>query len=258
MREGLKYRLEKLRKSTQDSTVLQDLHSLRQLEAPKVIMRGEELCSFAWEDWNEIRKAFENHADLPLHQWWKNVEDVHFESGSVRIGWREDKIYLLASMEDQSVVTTAQRNGERLWELGDVVEIFIKSLDASEYYELQVAPNGCTLQLRYPDASAITTLRGLKMKGWDRFIVHESIFSIRSRVDDKKWHVLVEIPGELLFFDHASLLGCSCRISVSRYDYWEDARSPHLSSTSPHSEMDFHRQKDWAVVELVKPRPSIT
>lgn len=232
--------------------MLQDLYLLRQLEAPRLIIKGEELQGCGWKDWAEIQTVFGNHVDLPLQQWWEKVEDLHFESGSVRIGWREDKIYLLANMEDQSVVTTAHRNGERLWELGDVVEIFVKSPYQSEYYELQVAPNGCVLQLKYPDPTIIIDLRSREMTRLNDFILHEEIFPIRLRIQDGGWNLFVEIPGKLFFADVISLLGYACQISVSRYDHWADARPPQLSSISPHSQLDFHRQRDWGLVQFVR------
>ncbi len=256
MRKGMKQQPEKVQEFVQDPATVQDLQALREFEVPKVMIRGEELLgNCAWEDWNQVTQAFKHHPDLPLEQWGKNGGDAYFESASVRIGWKDDKIYLLAAMEDQSIVITAHRDNKQLWEGGDAVEIFLKSTGASECYQLQVAPNGDTLQLGYPDAAAIATLRHTDVAGLSNFLIREPVFAVRSQVKDKKWRVLIEIPGRILFSGDNPLLGCACWISVCRHDHWMDARPPCHSSTSPHFETDFHQQKDWGLVDFVNARP---
>lgn len=254
----MKHQPEKTGGFVQNSTTIQDLQTLHEFKAPRLMIRGEELLgSCVWEDWTQVKQVFKHHPNLPLQQWGKNGCDAYFESASVQIGWKDNKIYLLATMEDQSIVTTAQQDDEQLWERGDAVEVFFKSPGASECYQLQIAPNGDTLQLSYPDAVAIATFRHTAMAGLRNFLIREPVFVIHSQVKNKTWRVLIEIPGRILFADDDALLGRACWISVCRHDYWADARPLCHSSTSPHFETDFHQQKDWGLVDFVNARPGI-
>ena len=54
-----------------------------------------------------------------------------------------------------------------------------------------------------------------------------------------------EIPINLVVGDPANPGNAPWRFSFSRYDHTRGANNPVLSSSSPHQELDFHRQEDW-------------
>ncbi|PWU05984.1 MAG: hypothetical protein C5B47_08225 [Verrucomicrobia bacterium] len=220
-----------------------------------MMIRGEELPGdWESEDWDQVEYAFGDHTEIPLQQWKENSGEISFESASVRIGWRHDKIYVLATMEDRSIVTGIPREDQQLWERGDAVEVFLQSFSASECYQLQATPDGETLQLGYPDTDVITNLRHGNMAELSHFVVCKPVFAVRTQVKDGKWRILVEVPSQVLFSDDGLLLGRACWLSVCRHDHWADARPPCVSSTSPHLKTDYHQQKDWGLVYFVMHR----
>ncbi len=46
----------------------------------------------------------------------------------MRLGWNAAGLWVLATMDDDSIVSRATGNNQRLWNLGDVFEIFVRDL----------------------------------------------------------------------------------------------------------------------------------
>lgn len=177
---------------------------------------------------DSARRAFAKAPSAALGQGWREAPEPGFRPGAVRVGYREQCLHVLAELEDESVATAAVRAGQRLWELGDVFEIFLETAGAREYHELHVAPGNLRARLRIPlprpDAppERLMTEPGFHSTVW---------------TGGGGWQVLASIPFALLGGEPA-------RYSFSRYDH-SPGRAPVLSSSSPHAAADFHRREEW-------------
>ena len=138
----------------------------------------------------------------------------------------------------REAITTATSHGQRLWELGDVVELFIQKDGESSYREYQVAPNGFTLSLHYPDITSVADVRSGKRR-MEEFLSGE-IPAVKVTETGEGWQVLMSVPLP-------ASPGERFRVSCCRYDAGGAGSPPVISSTSPHPVRDFHRPQDWRV-----------
>jgi hypothetical protein len=171
--------------------------------------------------------------ELILNQSWER--DPEFRPGRAVFSWSEGHLHLRAEFRGGGANTTATRHGERLWEIGDVAELFIQRCGENAYREYQVAPNGLTLALFYPDLSGVADLRRGHRR-MEEFLTGE-IPSAAVSVDSEGWSVALSVPL-------SASPGETFRLSCCRYDHGMGAM-PVLSSTSPHPVRDFHRPQDW-------------
>jgi hypothetical protein len=142
---------------------------------------------------------------------------------------------LKVDLIDEEVITTASAHGQKLWEHGDVVELFIQRVGESGYREYQVAPNGFSLALQYPDISCVADVRNGEQR-MEEFLSSE-IPAVQITRNSEGWQVCLSIPLE-------ASPGERFRVSCCRYDAAK-GRLPVISSTSPHPVRDFHRPQDW-------------
>ncbi len=196
------------------------------------------------EEW---RSAFVSVPKLEFLQAWRETVEPGFRPGVARIGWTSQSFWVLAELEDESFVNRATGLNQRTWELGDVLEIFIKTESEVGYYEFHITPDNHHLQLRFPKP-------GLVFMGmtFETYMLEGEL--IRSQVwpfpEEKRWAIGVEIPMTL--FNESLCEGSRIRFSISRYDFTEGQPRPVLSSTSPLQAMRFHRVENWRVGRLVE------
>lgn len=173
---------------------------------------------------------------LPLLQSWRIEPEVSFHPAWAHFHWREGALLLEAELKQPvPPVTMATQDHQRLWKLGDVVELFVQREGEVSYREYQVAPNGMMLSLLYPDASAVASVRSGSQSLEAYFSDQTSNPSVA--ISPGGWSVRLRIPlpaepGECV------------RVSCCRYDY-STGGAPIISSTSPHPVRDFHRPGDW-------------
>ncbi len=173
--------------------------------------------------------------ELPIIQSWLPQQEEGFRPGIATFSWSDGKLHLKAELIDDTVNTTATAHGQKLWEHGDVVELFIQKEGESGYREYQVAPNGYTLALRYPDVSCVASVRNGERR-MEEFLSQE-IPAAQITMTPDGWRVLLSVPL-------AASPGERFLVSCCRYDACE-GRKPVISSTSPHPVRDFHRPQDW-------------
>lgn len=173
--------------------------------------------------------------ELSLTQSWLTEPESGFLPGNARISWTDGKLHLRADLVAEEVITTAAAHGQRLWEHGDVVELFVQRVGEKGYREYQVSPNGFTLALHYPDTDCVVSVRG-GQRHMEEFLLEE-IPEAEVSLSEKGWSVSLSIPLP-------ALVGERFRVSCCRYDAGT-GRPPVISSTSPHLVRDFHRPQDW-------------
>ena len=172
---------------------------------------------------------------LPLTQSWLPEPEPGFLPGTAAFSWADGQLRLCTDLADEEVITAASSHGQRLWELGDVAELFVQRVGEESYREYQVAPNGFTLALRYPDLSGVAAVRSGK-RPLNDFLIQETPEVSVTRTETG-WKAVLAVPLP-------ACRGDLFRVSCCRYDHLPE-RSPVISSTSPHPVRDFHRPQDW-------------
>ena len=180
--------------------------------------------------------------NLPLLQAWLPTPELGFLPGTACFAWKDGKLELTVDLTDQDVITSATASNQRLWELGDVVELFVQRVGESAYREYQVTPNGFTLALSYPDSSGVAAVRS-GARQIDEFF-SDAAFMAQGELTAKGWRAHFSIPL-------VGSLGDRIRVSCCRYDAGTE-RSPIISSTSHHPVRDFHRPQDWREMILME------
>jgi hypothetical protein len=172
---------------------------------------------------------------MHFSQAWLAEPEEGFRPGIARISWCRGELHLEVELIDDEVSTTATAHQQRLWEQGDVVELFLQCVGESGYHEYQIAPNSLTLALYYPDLSCVAAVRS-GARRMEEFLTTLPTTAEALRTP-QGWNARLSIPV------HA-VPGDRLRVSCSRYDAGT-GRSPIISSTSPHPLRDFHRSQDW-------------
>lgn len=171
----------------------------------------------------------------PFSQSWLPEEEMDFRPGRANFSWSQGHLSLEADLIDEEVSSIATAHQQRLWEQGDVIELFFQREGKDDYYEYQIAPNGFTLALHYPDLSQVMAVRRGE-RPLEEFFSRELI-EAEAEMTPKGWKARLSVPLD-------AKEGDQMRVSCSRYDYGT-GRAPILSSTSPHPIRDFHRPQDW-------------
>ena len=173
--------------------------------------------------------------ELPLTQSWLPQQEDGFRPGLATFSYSDGNLHLKAELIDEDVSSIATKHGQKLWEHGDVVEFFIQKEGDSGYREYQVAPNGFTLALHYPEITCVAAVRSGE-RHMEEFLTKE-IPAATITMTSEGWQVLMSISLP-------ASRGERFRVSCCRYDAG-NGRPPIISSTSAHSIRDFHRPQDW-------------
>ena len=181
-------------------------------------------------------------ATVPLQfaQAWLQHPESALRPGWVWFFTTPDRFVVLAELHDNDIMTMGRRHNDPLWDLGDVFEIFLRHRLRAEYYEFHTAPNGVTLDMRYPRLYASRTA------GVEQYMLAKPHFTSHVICEPEKgrWRVAAEIPVTNLVPPEFACTESEWQFSFCRYDCGP-ARPPVFSSTSPHTVADFHRAEDW-------------
>jgi hypothetical protein len=197
-----------------------------------------------------VRAAFAAATPCALGQAWRAAVEPGFAPGEVRTGWRPDSLLLFAELTDRDIFSAATGMNQRMWELGDTFEMFLRPADRTAYVEFHVTPNNQRLQLRIPSAGALRRARAANV--FDEFLLRGNVFHSVTWVqpENQKWFVHAAIPAIAVCGRARLNAGSRWHFSFSRYDYTRGGSEPVISSTSPHAAADFHRQQEWGVLNF--------
>lgn len=201
---------------------------------------------FAQTDLESIRGAFKAATVCHLRQAWLDHEEERFAPATVRVGRRKDSLMIFAELTDTDAFNSATERNQRVWELGDVFEIFLRAEWLQRYVEFQVAPNNQRLQLCYPDAESVELAR--RTGELKQFLIRGDAFKSQTWMSRGAWNIYAEIPVASVCGRNESLEKSRWRFSFGRYDYTRGAKEAVISSTSPHARPDFHRQQEWGMM----------
>jgi hypothetical protein len=225
---------------------------MMQREQPNVTGRpaivAELLPSFRDTDLASVRNAFRSARPCLFRQAWLDAEAAGFSPGVVRAGWRGNLLLVFAELTDADIFNDATQFNQRMWELGDAFEIFLRPAGSESYVEFQVTPNNQRLQLRYPDANALALAR--KTGSIEKFLIPTDAFRSLTWIEKQncQWSVYAAIPAAAVCGPQKSIENAQWHFSFGRYDYTRGIHEPVISSTSPHAQPDFHRQHEWGLM----------
>jgi len=185
-----------------------------------------------------------------MQQTWLPALEPDFAPGFVRAGWRDEALFVFAELTDADIFTRATRHNERMWELGDAFEIFLRPHTQDAYTELHITPNNLRMQLRLADAQAVGRLS--KTNSFESAMIARPIFesAVWVRPELKVWHVSAKIPVAGICERAQPMQGARWHFSFSRYDYTHGREKPVISSTSPHPIARFHSQAEWGTMQF--------
>lgn len=211
-----------------------------------------ELPVFAADNLDAVRAAFAPADSCELRQSWLSEPEADFMPTTVRAGWRGDALLVLAELEDADIFTRATALNQRMWELGDTFEIFLQPAGSPGYVEFHVTPNNQRLQVSFPDAAALQRAQASGSIE-ELLVAGEAFRSWTWPLPDKQcWFVYAEIPAAAVCGAQLPLTGTQWHFSFSRYDYARGRPEPILSSSSPHSLLNFHRRQEWGAIFFVR------
>lgn len=227
------------------------MHATSHSSMVRPMIRCGQLPGFDDADLAAVRKAFAAATPCAMGQGWCAELEPDFAPGQVRVGWRLDELLVLAELTDRDVFSRATGDNQRMWELGDTFEMFLRPAGQTEYFELHVTPNNHRLQLRFPDAKALERIRATGRI--DEFVLPSGVFHSRTWVqpENQKWFVFAAVPARMACGQAQLIPGSRWHFSFSRYDYTRGHLEPVISSTSPHPVASFHRQQEWGELTFV-------
>ena len=214
-------------------------------------LKCREVPAFNADKLDEIRAAFLRADDCGLRQAWLAAPEPDFTPATVRAGWRGNSLLAFVELEDADIITRATAHNQRMWELGDVLEIFLSPENSASYVEFHITPNNLRLQLHFSDTA---TLRQAQAENrFDHLLLPDGVFHSRAWVqaEDKKWFAFAEIPTAIVCGADTPLAGMKWCFSFSRYDCVRGRSEPIVSSSSPHAQPDFHRREEWGTLIFV-------
>ena len=180
---------------------------------------------------------------IALSQPWLETPEPSFQLGRVQLQWKSDALLLRAELDDLAIVSAATAHSQRLFALGDTLEVFLKRPESEEYYELHVNPRNFRTAMRWTPG-AVDNIRASDQGRIEDFVIDPALFSSTVEKSGISWTVDIEVPPALLGVDEWRV-GQVLYFSVSRYDYAEWDGTPILSTIATHPVINFHRIEDW-------------
>ena len=208
------------------------------------------LPAFDEGDLESVRAAFADVPACALGQAWRKEPESGFLPATVKFSWRADALLMFAELNDVQIVSRATGLNQRMWELGDVLEVFLRPEKQSAYVEFQITPPNHTLQLRFPDTATLRQAQAANH--FDDFLLPGRVFHSRTWLEPERqrWFVYAAFPVTVVGGAKEVIPGERWHFSVSRFEDSGAGQAPIPSSTSPHPTPDFHRQSEWGLIQF--------
>lgn len=167
------------------------------------------------------------------------------ERGEVRLAWDDANLYVAARFQDSDIVATGAADQLHHYQLGDVLELFIKPDGQPGYWELYATPSGLETSFWQPGPQAMDCV----VRDCGLRVAARCEGTLNQRQDsDTCWSVELAIPFVRLL-PEASV---SCRVLVARYNYSSHLPWTELSMVPRLSKTDFHLCGEYAVLKLAR------
>lgn len=222
------------------------MHVLQNLE-----LNCRPLASFDESDWTTVEKAFANADSCELVQAWRDSPELEFQPARVRVGWRDEALWVYAELSDRDIFNDATHLNDRTYELGDLFEILVRPIGQDDYFEFHVTPENHQLQLHWPDVDAVWKFDD-RHESLNPYFVPKVLLVSQTQVQCQNyfWRVLAKVPASIAG-SKSIQTGDFWAFSFSRYDCTRSKSEPVLSSCSPHTQPRFHRQQEWGRLHFI-------
>jgi hypothetical protein len=193
-------------------------------------------------DWEAAVRALSDATPITMKQAWLAEPEPQFLPATVRTGWRDDTLWVLAELHDADIFNPVDAFNAAFFQNGDAFELFFRPVPQEAYYEFHVGPHNQMFQLRIPSAAVFQ--QPPELRDWK---LPSPVFQSWTRVDAsrQRWEVLAAVPFAAICENAAARVCREWGFSFSRYDYTRGRAHSCLSSTSPHAVVGFHRQAEW-------------
>ncbi len=179
-----------------------------------------------------------------------------FEPGEVRFLYDDRYLYVGAVLQDRDIFNDCDRNQERLFRYGDLLEFFVMPMGSNYCWEFYAAPNGAKSSFFYPGCSFGLIESVFKVDPANLMPGFEVSTFVKGDLathtgKDESWTVKMRIPLDELAkqgvpFDP----GHPWSVLVARYNYgvnlyqkqgssWPPLPSPGYNQTQYYSPVDF-------------------
>jgi len=182
----------------------------------------------------------------------KQAEGQHLhEKAQVRFAWDSEHFYLGATLEDSDVLQEDNRDQQYHYQTGDVLELFLKPVDQTYYWELYVTPNGLKTSLFFPGRGRL----GLRSA-----LAYQCGLRVAARVDgqlndwhtrDRGWSAEMALPLRDLEAQGVPLRpGVPWKVFIGRYNYSRFLPNVELSMYPAVSKTNYHLHEEWDLLHL--------
>lgn len=179
-----------------------------------------------------------------------NVGTCLREKASAKLLWNEKYLAVGVEMEDSDVVAEGKADQTHLYAMGDIVEVFVKPLNANYYWEFYGTPNNLKTVFFYPSRGYLFL---------PSCATHKPEIEVVSKVfgtlndwtkKDVGWNMTMKIPLSILTRYGLNFQSGEWTIMIGRQNYSaylplkEESSFPALSSS------DFHLYEEYALIIL--------
>lgn len=195
---------------------------------------------------------------VPAYGFLHNVTDARHinlipsERACVRYLCDPENLFVRVDAQDQDIMTCASANHQFHYQMGDLVEVFIKPADQHYYWEFYGTPNGYFSCFHYKSAGS----RLLPSS----FVPLKTEIKILNRIDgtfndhsdrDRMWQVIIAIPRQELEKHGYSFSSAGCwTLLTTRYNYGRYI-SYNERSSYPQVANGYHATRHYADVEFI-------
>lgn len=186
----------------------------------------------------------------------KRIPDKILEGADIRLAWDQDYLYIATSMKDSDLHCYGDQDQMFYFNLGDVLEVFIKPDSETYYWELYCAPNGKKTSFFFPGRGAkfLPLSLSYRMEGLKTAAALQGSLN---KWDDKdiSWTAEMAVPFKELS-SPGSKAGPDDRwkILFSRFNHNRYFSSPELSSFPKLSKPNFHLYEEYALIVFKDPQ----
>ena len=168
------------------------------------------------------------------------------EGGVVQFSWNWSGLYVHAELEDSCLVAKRESDQQLHYLCGDVLELFVKPLNAPYKWEMYATPSGNRSTLFFPTwPTALTTEEALN---------RHSFRGLEIRVEKASWGWTAEMSvsaSQLTAFGANWGGATDWTVLCGRYNYnSDDLKNPELSMAPVLSRTDFHLTEEYALLSL--------
>ncbi len=179
---------------------------------------------------------------LQLRQFWNGPDLLPSETGLAYVGATEQGLSFYAYLHDSDIFSRATADDQKMWTLGDVVEVFVKpGIDRSDYWEIHVTPNDFMMDIHIPDRTQFSN----GTVTWEQVVSPTSHTTKRVAAADGTWAVEICVPWRAFGLDAPPPSGSVWQFAVCRYNYNGGLENPEHSSTAHLTELNFHRYEEF-------------